>query len=263
MGLDAGLLEIENEDELRGAAVRAVWATADLNEAVAGTDDAYLRLQLLSYRLVRPNEVSLDGLFLLRSPNIWWTTLGPVHPDDLTAVRLRCRASGTALQVNSVDKFPKMVDYVVPSGVRIGDGSRVRLGEHVAAGTTVMHEGFVNFNAGTLGAVRVEGRIIQGVVVDDGSDIGGGASTMGTLSGGGREKVSIGQRCLLGANAGLDIAFGDDSHSRSWPLPYWRYPRLSAQWQHRQSPGILLTSVELSSVGASKSKSMPIIRAGK
>ena len=176
---------------------------------MAGTADAYLRLHLLSHRIVRPNDVNLEGLFAAL-PNVCWTTLGPVHPDDLAAVRLQCRSSGTHFEVESVDKFPKMVDYVVPSGVRVADGRRVRLGAYLAEGTTVMHEGFVNFNAGTLGAVMVEGRISQGVVVDDGSDIGGGASTMGTLSGGGKESVSIGKRCLLGANAGLGIALGDD-----------------------------------------------------
>ena len=207
--LDARVVGMENDDFLRGVALRAVRVSIDMDAPIAGTADAYLRLHLLSHRLVRPNEISLEGLFAAL-PNICWTTLGPIHPDDLATVQLRSRASGPPLQVHSVDKFPRMVDYVVPSGVRIADASRVRLGAYLADGTTVMHEGFVNFNAGTLGPAMVEGRISQGVVVDDGTDIGGGASTMGTLSGGGTERVSIGKRCLLGANAGLGIALGDD-----------------------------------------------------
>jgi len=206
---DPHLLEMEREDPLRGVSVRAVRTAIVLDTPVGGVTDAYLRLHLLSHRLVRPNDVNLDGLFAAL-PNICWTTLGPVHPDDVGDVRLRCLSTGTEFRVHSLDKFPQMLDYVVPSGVRIADAIRVRLGAHLAEGTTVMHEGFVNFNAGTLGAVMVEGRISQGVVVDEGSDIGGGASTMGTLSGGGKERVSIGKRCLLGANAGLGIALGDD-----------------------------------------------------
>ncbi|MGH9030023.1 MAG: DapH/DapD/GlmU-related protein, partial [Acidimicrobiales bacterium] len=184
-------------------------AIEDLENPPAGVTDAYLRLHLLSHRVVRPNEINLEGIFTVL-PNVCWTSLGPVHPDDLPAVRLRAEAAGLALEVRSVDKFPKMVDYVVPAGVRIADGSRVRLGAYLSEGTTVMHEGFVNFNAGTLGAAMVEGRVSQGVVVGEGSDIGGGASTQGTLSGGGTERISIGKRCLLGANAGLGIALGDD-----------------------------------------------------
>ena len=206
---ESKLADAEREDPLRGVTVRSLRTIIDLDAPVEGTADAYLRLHLLSHRLVRPNEVNLEGLFPAL-PNVCWTTIGPVHPDDLTDVRLRCAAAGTPFQVQSIDKFPKMLDYVVPSGVRIADGIRVRLGAHLAEGTTVMHEGFVNFNAGTLGAAMVEGRISQGVVVDEGSDIGGGASMMGTLSGGGKERVSMGKKCLLGANAGLGIALGDE-----------------------------------------------------
>jgi 2,3,4,5-tetrahydropyridine-2-carboxylate N-succinyltransferase len=208
--LDAELIDLEREDRVRGVAVRAVRVVIDdLDTPPGQVTDAYLRLHLLSHRLVRPNEVNLDGIFAVL-PNVAWTSLGPVHPVDVPVVRARAWAAGLHLEVYSLDKFPKMVDYVVPSGVRVADGSRVRLGAHLSEGTTVMHEGFVNFNAGTLGSAMVEGRISQGVVVGEGSDIGGGASTMGTLSGGGSERVSIGNRCLLGANAGLGIALGDD-----------------------------------------------------
>ncbi|MGH2969300.1 MAG: DapH/DapD/GlmU-related protein, partial [Solirubrobacteraceae bacterium] len=171
--------------------------------------DAYLRLQLISHRLLRPHGANLDGIFGVL-PNVAWTSAGPVDPSLLTAVRMRFRAAGLPLGVSGVDKFPRMVDYVVPAGVRIADADRVRLGAHLAEGTTVMHEGFVNFNAGTLGSSMVEGRISAGVVVGDGTDIGGSASIMGTLSGGGTEVISVGERCLLGANSGLGIALGDD-----------------------------------------------------
>ncbi len=180
----------------------------DLDAAPADVPDAYLRLHLLSHRLVQPNTINLDGIFAVL-PNVVWTTQGPCEVEGFELTRARMRARGP-VQVFGVDKFPRMVDYVLPAGVRIGDGDRVRLGAHLAAGTTVMHEGFVNFNAGTLGTSMVEGRISQGVVVGDGSDVGGGASTMGTLSGGGTERVAIGRRCLLGAESGLGIALGDD-----------------------------------------------------
>lgn len=204
----AELLALERHDEARGVRVRLVTVRIDLDAAPADTADAYLRLHLLSHRLVTPNTVNLDGIFGVL-PNVVWTNHGPCAADDFEATRARLLARGP-VQVLGVDKFPRMVDYVVPSGVRIGDADRVRLGAHLASGTTVMHEGFVNFNAGTLGASMVEGRISQGVVVGDGSDIGGGASTMGTLSGGGTERVRIGERCLLGAQSGLGIALGDD-----------------------------------------------------
>jgi 2,3,4,5-tetrahydropyridine-2-carboxylate N-succinyltransferase len=170
--------------------------------------DAYLRLHLLSHRLVRPHGLNLDGIFGVLA-NVVWTSAGPCPTDDFESTRLRLRAEGP-LQVFGVDKFPRMTDYVLPTGVRIADGDRVRLGAHLAEGTTVMHEGFVNYNAGTLGASMVEGRIVAGVVVGDGSDVGGGASIMGTLSGGGKQVVSIGERCLIGANAGIGISLGDD-----------------------------------------------------
>ncbi|MFE6283850.1 2,3,4,5-tetrahydropyridine-2,6-dicarboxylate N-succinyltransferase [Streptomyces sp. NPDC057877] len=198
------------KDEVRGVEVVAVRTViSSLDDKPLDTHDAYLRLHLLSHRLVRPNQPSLDGIFGLLA-NVAWTSLGPVAVDTLETVRLAARARGLHLSVFGVDKFPRMTDYVAPAGVRIADADRVRLGAHLASGTTVMHEGFVNFNAGTLGSSMVEGRISQGVVVGDGSDIGGGASTMGTLSGGGKERVAIGQRSLVGAEAGIGIALGDD-----------------------------------------------------
>ncbi len=182
----------------------------DLSTPPADAADAYLRLHLLSHRLVKPHTINLDGLFGIL-PNVAWTDIGPMPINGVTAARMRARARGQHIVVLGVDKFPRMVDYVVPAGVRIADGNRVRLGAHLAEGTTVMHEGFVNFNAGTLGASMVEGRISAGVVVGDGSDIGGGASIMGTLSGGGSEVISIGKGCLVGANAGIGISLGDGS----------------------------------------------------
>ena len=193
-------------DPGRGVRCEVRLVTVDLDAAPADTSDAYLRLHLLSHRLAQPNTLNLEGIFA-QLPNVVWTNHGPCAVDAFEDTRARLRARGPVVVV---DKFPRMVDYVVPSGVRIADADRVRLGAHLASGTTVMHEGFVNFNAGTLGTSMVEGRISQGVVVDDGSDIGGGASTMGTLSGGGTERVRIGKRCLLGAEAGLGIALGDD-----------------------------------------------------
>ncbi|MEU4807045.1 2,3,4,5-tetrahydropyridine-2,6-dicarboxylate N-succinyltransferase [Actinosynnema sp. NPDC023587] len=182
---------------------------AELTDAPADTYDVFLRLHLLSTRLVRPHGQNLDGLFGLLN-NVVWTNFGPCAVDRFEETRLKLRARG-AVTVYGVDKFPRMVDYVVPSGVRIADADRVRLGAHLASGTTVMHEGFVNFNAGTLGASMVEGRISAGVLVGDGSDIGGGASVMGTLSGGGKQVISIGERCLIGANGGVGISLGDDT----------------------------------------------------
>lgn len=196
-------------DPARGVDVVAVRTTiADLSVGPVDAHDAYLRLHLLSHRLVRPHTVNLEGQFGLLS-NVVWTNHGPAPVPDFERTRTRLRARGP-VTVYSVDKFPRMVDYVIPEGVRIGDADRVRLGAHLAAGTTVMHEGFVNFNAGTLGSSMIEGRISAGVVIGDGSDVGGGASTMGTLSGGGTTVISVGQRCLLGANAGLGIPLGDD-----------------------------------------------------
>ena len=204
----AGLSGLAVADEARGVTREVRLVEADLDTAPADAADAWLRLHLLSHRLVQPNSISLDGLFGTLT-NVVWTNHGPCAVDDFETTRLALLARGP-VQVFGVDKFPRMTDYVLPSGVRIADADRVRLGAHLASGTTVMHEGFVNFNAGTLGTSMVEGRISQGVVVGDGSDIGGGASTMGTLSGGGTERVSIGERCLLGAESGLGIALGDD-----------------------------------------------------
>jgi 2,3,4,5-tetrahydropyridine-2-carboxylate N-succinyltransferase len=204
------LTSLAGEDEVRG--VRRVVVHTVVDELAAAPRDAYdvyLRLHLLSHRLVRPHGQSLEGVFGLLS-NVVWTSIGPCAVPDFELTRARARAAGLHVQVTSVDKFPRMTDYVVPSGVRIGDADRVRLGAHLAEGTTVMHEGFVNYNAGTLGSSMVEGRISAGVVVGDGSDVGGGASIMGTLSGGGTETISIGRRCLLGANAGIGISLGDD-----------------------------------------------------
>ncbi|WP_307789035.1 DapH/DapD/GlmU-related protein [Glycomyces salinus] len=193
-----------------GTVSRGVKVTVgSLAEEPADTADVYLRLHLLSHRFAIPHTVNLSGIFGLL-PNNAWTDHGPVPAADVNAARLEFRRSGQALQVKSLDKFPPMADYVTPSGVRIADASRVRLGAHLAEGTTVMHEGFVNFNAGTLGNSMVEGRISAGVLVGDGSDIGGGSSIMGTLSGGGKEVISIGERCLLGANAGIGISLGDN-----------------------------------------------------
>jgi 2,3,4,5-tetrahydropyridine-2,6-dicarboxylate N-succinyltransferase len=197
------------DDARRVETVRVESSIGSLAEPPADAYDAYLRLHLLSHRLIRPHDANLDGLFGVLN-NVAWTSHGPVDPADLPAVLRRFRAAGEPFQVFSVDKFPRMTDYVVPSGVRIADADRVRLGAHLAEGTTVMHEGFVNFNAGTLGRSMVEGRISAGVVVGDGSDIGGGSSIQGTLSGGGTTVISIGERCLLGANAGIGISLGDD-----------------------------------------------------
>jgi 2,3,4,5-tetrahydropyridine-2-carboxylate N-succinyltransferase len=193
---------------LRGVRVSVATVVIDTDTAPTSAIDVYLRLHLLSHRLAKPRTLNLDGAFGLLT-NVAWTNIGPILPESVDQVRWEERRSGRLLNVHGLDKFPRMTDYVVPSGVRIADANRVRLGAHLATGTTVMHEGFCNFNAGTLGASMVEGRISAGVVVGDGSDIGGGASIMGTLSGGGKEVVSIGERCLLGANAGIGISLGD------------------------------------------------------
>ena len=196
-------------DEDRGVArVPVETQIADINEPAIDAYDVYLRLHLLSHRLVKPHGANMDGVFGLLA-NVVWTNYGPCEVSDFQMTRGRLAARGPVI-VYSVDKFPRMVDYVVPAGVRIGDADRIRLGAHLAEGTTVMHEGFVNFNAGTLGASMVEGRISAGVTVGDGTDIGGGASIMGTLSGGGKETITLGERCLLGANAGIGISLGDD-----------------------------------------------------
>ena len=196
------------EDARRRVSIRWVRTEINLAEPVAGTADAYLRLHLLSHLLVKPNTINLEQL-IPSLPIVAFTNAGPVALDDLEELRGTLQRAG--ITVHSIDKFGRMVDYVTPRKVRIADASRVRLGAHLAPGTTIMHEGFVNFNAGTLGVSMVEGRISQGVVVGDGSDIGGGASIMGTLSGGGKERVTIGERALLGANSGVGISIGDDS----------------------------------------------------
>jgi 2,3,4,5-tetrahydropyridine-2-carboxylate N-succinyltransferase len=196
-------------DPDRAVALRPVSIVIDTDSAIADGADAYLRLHLLSHRLVRPRSMNLDGIFG-HLQNVAWTDRGPVPVAAVESVQWNLARQGRPFVVHGVDKFPRMTDYVVPSGVRLADASRVRLGAHLSPGTTVMHEGFCNFNAGTLGASMVEGRISQGVIVGDGSDIGGGASIMGTLSGGGKEMVTIGERCLLGANAGIGISLGDD-----------------------------------------------------
>jgi 2,3,4,5-tetrahydropyridine-2-carboxylate N-succinyltransferase len=214
LGVDDGspvpveLRTLAERDERRAVSVEPVTVVIDLDAPPAGTSDAYLRLHLLSHLVVRPNEVNLDGVFG-HLPAVVWTNAGPVHPADFARLRPALQRDG--IHATGVDKFPRLLDYVVPERVRIADASRVRLGAHLAPGTTVMHEGFVNFNAGTLGTSMVEGRISQGVVVGDGSDIGGGASIMGTLSGGGTQRVAIGERALLGANSGIGISIGDDT----------------------------------------------------
>jgi 2,3,4,5-tetrahydropyridine-2,6-dicarboxylate N-succinyltransferase len=196
-------------DPLRGVTKQAVDLEIDLDTAPASAADAYLRLHLLSHRLIKPHGLNLDGVFGLLT-NVAWTSAGPCSLIDFELTRAKLRAAYGNLTVYSVDKFPRMVDYVIPDGVRIADADRVRLGAYLSSGTTIMHEGFVNFNAGTLGKSMVEGRISAGVVVGDGSDVGGGASIMGTLSGGGKEVIAIGERCLLGANSGLGISLGND-----------------------------------------------------
>jgi 2,3,4,5-tetrahydropyridine-2-carboxylate N-succinyltransferase len=192
----------------RGVRIEVVLTEIDLDAEPKTVPDVYLRLHLLSHRLVQPHGCNLDGIFGVL-PNVVWTSVGPCGVEGFEQTRLALRHKHN-VTVFGVDKFPRMTDYVLPTGVRIADADRVRLGAHLAAGTTVMHEGFVNYNAGTLGASMVEGRISAGVVVDDGSDVGGGASIMGTLSGGGKEQIRVGKRCLIGANAGIGISLGDD-----------------------------------------------------
>jgi 2,3,4,5-tetrahydropyridine-2,6-dicarboxylate N-succinyltransferase len=202
------LAPLVRQDPRRRVCTEVRHVQIDLAAPPADAPDAYLRLHLLSHRMVRPHGLNVDGIFGVLT-NVVWTSAGPCPTDDFEATRLRLRADGP-LQVFGIDKFPRMTDYVVPPGVRIADADRVRLGAHLAAGTTVMHEGFVNYNAGTLGTSMVEGRIVAGVVVGDGSDVGGGASIMGTLSGGGSQVIAIGERCLIGANAGIGISLGND-----------------------------------------------------
>ena len=206
---DPSLQSMVGPDDARGVTREIVSMEIDLALAPKDARDAYLRLHLLSHRLVKPHGASLEGIFGLLA-NVVWTSVGPCAVEGFEITRARLKAQHGHVSVISVDKFPRMVDYVVPSGVRIADADRVRLGAHLATGTTVMHEGFVNFNAGTLGTSMVEGRISSGVVVGDGTDVGGGASIMGTLSGGGKEVISVGEKCLLGANSGLGISLGNN-----------------------------------------------------
>ncbi len=212
--LEIAFLSVDSEDQaevveiLEGTGQALILCILETDEAPATTAEAYLKLTLLSHRLVQPHGINLTGIFGLL-PNVAWTNEGAISLEDLPKRQLAARAQGRILSVNSVDKFPKMTDYVVPAGIRIGDASRVRLGAHVGEGTTVMHEGFINFNAGTLGVSMIEGRISAGVVVGNGSDLGGGCSTMGTLSGGNDVIISVGENCLLGANAGLGLPLGD------------------------------------------------------
>ena len=207
--LERGALQaLQGDDHDRGVTRKIVEVEIDTTQSPKSTEDVYLRLHLLSHRLIKPHGQSLEGIFGLL-PNVVWTSFGPCLNENFESTRIALMKRGQ-VNVFGVDKFPRMVDYVIPSGVRIADADRVRLGAHLASGTTVMHEGFVNFNAGTLGTSMVEGRISAGVVVGDGSDIGGGASIMGTLSGGGKEIISIGEKTLLGANAGLGISLGNN-----------------------------------------------------
>ncbi len=203
------LTSLAGSDAVRGVRTEVVLTVVDLDTPPHDVEDAYLRLHLLSHRIVRPHGLNLDGVFGAL-PNVVWTSAGPCAVEGFEQTRARLRAAHGAVQVQGVDKFPRMTDYVVPAGVRIADADRVRLGAHLAEGTTVMHEGFVNFNAGTLGHAMVEGRVSAGVVIGDGSDVGGGASIMGTLSGGGTAVISVGERCLIGAEAGIGISLGDD-----------------------------------------------------
>jgi 2,3,4,5-tetrahydropyridine-2-carboxylate N-succinyltransferase len=206
---DQGLTALVGKDDVRKVAREIISIEIELSAAPQSAADAYLRLHLLSHRLIKPHGAVMDGIFGLLT-NVAWTSAGPCAVEGFEMVRAALRAKYGHVSVFGVDKFPRMVDYVIPSGVRIADADRVRLGAHLASGTTVMHEGFVNFNAGTLGTSMVEGRISSGVVVGDGSDVGGGASIMGTLSGGGKEVISVGEKCLLGANSGLGISLGNN-----------------------------------------------------
>ena len=198
-----------NTDNLEKEVVEIHWTQKDLDEPIGDVVSAYLKLHLISYRFVLPNSINLDGLFNAL-PNVAWTNKGPISIDEIDQELLNSKQNKNNLFIRSLDKFPQLVDYIIPKNVRIADASRVRLGAYLSPGTTIMHEGFVNFNAGTLGTAMIEGRISAGVVVGDNSDLGGGCSTMGTLSGGNNIKISIGENCLIGANAGVGIPLGDN-----------------------------------------------------
>jgi 2,3,4,5-tetrahydropyridine-2-carboxylate N-succinyltransferase len=206
---DLHLAPKSEHEKIRGVEREAISIEISLDKSVSGVADGYLRLHLLSHRIVKPHGLSIDGIFAAL-PNVVWTSFGPCAVENFSTVGEKLRRSYGSLTIFGVDKFPRMIDYVLPEGVRIADGDRVRLGAYLSPGTTVMHEGFINFNAGTLGSSMVEGRISAGVVVGDGTDIGGSASIMGTLSGGGKEVISVGARCLLGANSGIGISLGDE-----------------------------------------------------
>ena len=203
--------EIDNLDNIESSKeiIELSWNQNNLDEPINGVVSAYLKLHLLSYKFVKPNSINLDGLFS-SLPNIAWTNQGPVSLDEIDEKLLESKNSSDNLYIRSLDKFPCLTDYIIPKNVRIADASRVRLGAYLSSGTTVMHEGFVNFNAGTLGKAMIEGRISAGVVIGDNSDLGGGCSTMGTLSGGNDIKISVGKNCLLGANSGIGIPLGDN-----------------------------------------------------
>jgi len=196
-------------DNLEKEVVKIHWTQKDLDKPIEDVVSAYLKLHLISYRFVLPNSINLDGLFNAL-PNVAWTNKGPISIDEIDQELLNSKQNKNDLFIRSLDKFPQLVDYIIPKNVRIADTSRVRLGAYLSPGTTIMHEGFVNFNAGTLGTAMIEGRISAGVVVGDNSDLGGGCSTMGTLSGGNNIKISIGENCLIGANAGVGIPLGDN-----------------------------------------------------
>jgi 2,3,4,5-tetrahydropyridine-2,6-dicarboxylate N-succinyltransferase len=222
--------ELLTTDEIRKVKRVNLSIEIDLSQPAKDVADVYLRLQLLSHRIVKPHGLNLDGIFGIL-PNLVWTSVGPCEVNTFNQMQPLLRAKYASLVVYGVDKFPRMIDYVIPEGVRIADGDRVRLGAYLSSGTTVMHEGFVNFNAGTLGKSMVEGRISAGVVVGDGSDIGGGASIMGTLSGGGKEVISIGQRTLLGANSGVGISLGDDCVVEAGRLHNRWFKDFITRWQ--------------------------------
>ena len=201
--------EITNINDNSMKIVEISWTEKDLERPIENIIDAYLKLHLLSYKLVLPNSLNLDGLFL-NIPNVVWTNQGPISLDEIDERLIASKINKNELYIRSIDKFPCLTDYIVPQKVRIADSSRVRLGAYLSEGTTIMHEGFVNFNAGTLGKAMIEGRISAGVVIGANTDLGGGSSTMGTLSGGNNTKISIGDNCLLGANSGIGISLGDN-----------------------------------------------------
>jgi len=232
------------QDLIRKISTKKISIQISLDAAPKDVADVYLRLHLLSMRKVKPNQINLDGVFGIL-PNLIWSSIGPCQLENFEVVRAELLAKYPAIAFYGVDKFPRMIDYVIPDGVRIADGNRVRLGAYLSSGTTVMHEGFVNFNAGTLGKSMVEGRISAGVVVGDGTDIGGGASIMGTLSGGGKEKISVGERTLLGANSGLGISLGNDCVVEAG-LYLTAGSKVMLPKEPNQSAGKIVKAIELS-----------------